>query len=96
MLTRSSRVLSMPLAGLDVFAGSTSSGPPSLHTSDGHEHSADRVVGSYSVASSPLTDLHFGGEFFARKVAPIFALLTLCTPCVYCHFQAITDSASAV
>ena len=65
MLTRSSRVLTMPLAGLDVFAGSTSSGPPSLHSSDGVDHSGDRVVGSYSVASSPLTDLHFGGEVTA-------------------------------
>lgn len=67
MLTRSSRVLTLPLTGLDVFSGSSM---PSLNGS-GDEREADvarsgGLVGAYSVATSPLTDLYFGGNHQQR------------------------------
>jgi WD40 repeat protein len=69
MLTKSSRVLIMPLTGIDVFT--SNSAAPSLSNSmdvedGGAAGGANGVVGNYTQASSPLTDLHFGGNHQQR------------------------------
>lgn len=65
MLTRSSRVLTLPLTGIDVFTASSL--PPSLAGSVDGDHSAPSgLVGAYSTASSPLTDLYLGGNHQQR------------------------------
>ena len=68
MLTKTSRVLTLPLNGIDIF--SSNSAAMSLNNSidgdEGHPAGAHGVSAAYSAQSSPLTDLYFGGNHQQR------------------------------